>query len=549
MQPTQDYLSPGRRALDVEDYIDIVRRHKSWIVGPAFAALVLSVVGAFLWPDTFISESSVQVVPPQVPERYVSSNVNSEMSQRIQTMAQEIISRPQLTNIITTHDLYRRERESTPMEDIIEKMKRDISISPVGTLAIQNQRMPISAFRVSFKYSDRFKAQKVTQELVGRFISENTRKLYSQSAATTEFLNDQWESARKHLEEMEAKITAFRVRNAGRLPDQMNANIQSLQGVQSQLMAANDAISRTGQEKLLLENQLRIYRDQLRNAASGNDDLSVQVKSDRLVALDRDIMLAEMRLAAARERYRDTHPDIKSLQAELGMLRSRRDMLMKEEESKLGTAPARTTPAMRRSTQQLEAAISTLEGQIQAKDLEMAERQKTQRQLTDFVNGLSSRIQATPAAEGEYAELTRDYNLAKVRYDELNNKKTQSQIATNLENRGQGERLELLEQATLPETPAEPDRLLIIGAGIGLGMLAGVFTAGAREMKDTSLKNLKDARAYTGLPVLGTIPLLENDLVVRRKRRLTWVAWSAACIIGVVAMTSSIYYYYYVAKV
>ncbi len=162
---------------------------------------------------------------------------------------------------------------------------------------------------------------------------------------------------------------------------------------------------------------------------------------------------------------------------------------------------------------------------------------------------MSSRIQGAPTAEGEYAELTRDYNLAKARYDELNNKKTQSEIATNLENRGQGERLELLETATLPETPAEPDRLLIIAAGLGLGLLAGVFIAGAREMKDTSLKNLKDARAYTGLPVLGTIPLLENDLVVRRKRRLTWVAWSAACIIGVVAMTSSIYYYYYVAKV
>jgi len=71
-----------------------------------------------------------------------------------------------------------------------------------------------------------------------------------------------------------------------------------------------------------------------------------------------------------------------------------------------------------------------------------------------------------------------------------------------------------------------------------------MFLSGAREMKDTSLKNLKDARAYTNLPVLGTVPLLENDLVVRRKRRLTWLAWSTACILGILVMTSSIYYYY-----
>ena len=146
--------------------------------------------------------------------------------------------------------------------------------------------------------------------------------------------------------------------------------------------------------------------------------------------------------------------------------------------------------------------------------------------------------------EREYTDLTRDYALAKARYEELNAKKSQSEVATSLENRGQGERLQLLDQASLPETPTKPKRVLIIGAGAGIGLLLGMFLAGAREMQDTSLKNLKDARAYTNLPVLGTIPLLENELVVRRKRRLAWLAWSAACILGIIAMCGSVYYYY-----
>jgi len=77
----------------------------------------------------------------------------------------------------------------------------------------------------------------------------------------------------------------------------------------------------------------------------------------------------------------------------------------------------------------------------------------------------------------------------------------------------------------------------------------GIFIGGAREMKDTSIKNLKDARAYTNLAVLGTVPLLENDLVVRRKRRLVWAAWLAACICGIAMMAASMYYYYAVARV
>jgi uncharacterized membrane protein YgdD (TMEM256/DUF423 family) len=69
--------------------------------------------------------------------------------------------------------------------------------------------------------------------------------------------------------------------------------------------------------------------------------------------------------------------------------------------------------------------------------------------------------------------------------------------------------------------------------------------AGIKEMKDTSLKNLKDVRAYTNLPVLSSIPLLENALLVRRKRRLFWLAWSTAIIIGTIAMSGSMYYYYF----
>jgi hypothetical protein len=57
------------------------------------------------------------------------------------------------------------------------------------------------------------------------------------------------------------------------------------------------------------------------------------------------------------------------------------------------------------------------------------------------------------------------------------------------------------------------------------------------------LKNLKDVRAYTNLPVLSSIPLLENGLLVRRKRRLFWLAWSSAVMVGVAAMAAALYYY------
>lgn len=546
MQPTQDVLSVGRRPMDVEDYIDVVRRHKGWIIGPTFAALVLAVVVAFLWPDTYISEATIQVLPPQVPERYVPSNVNSEMTQRINVMAATIESRPNLTNLINTHNLYRSQLQRKPLEDVIEEMKRNIRISAVTTLQTQGQtRTPISAFKVAFEYSNRQAAQKVTYDLTRGFIDENIRTLASQSAATTDFLKDQWEGAKKRLDELENRMTEFRLKNAGRLPEQLQANLQTLRSFETQLAGVNDAISRIGQEKLLFENQIRIYRDQLAVVGRGGNTVTARAQDERLAQAERDVLSMENGLSGLKQRYKETHPDVKQAEAQLQMLRKRRDDITRElAQKKPEPAPAAPTQEDLRGSRELEAALSRMQAQIQVKDLELTERTKEQKSLNDAINAYNARIQSSPLMERDYAELSRDYDLAKARYEELNSKKSQSEIATALENRRYGERLEVLESASLPETPAKPNRLMIVGAGLGIGVMLGVFLTGAREMKDTSLKNLKDARAYTNLPVLGSVPLLENDLVVRRKRRLAWLAWSAVCIIGIIAMSGSIYYYY-----
>ncbi|HXN46807.1 MAG TPA: Wzz/FepE/Etk N-terminal domain-containing protein [Bryobacteraceae bacterium] len=549
METTQDLLSIPRRPLDVEDYVDILRRHKSWMAGPAFAALVLSVVVAFLWPDTYQSEATVQVIAPQVPERFVPSNVNSEMSQRINQMAQTVQSRANLINIIQSNGLYKSLLQRKPLEDVIEEMRSDIRISQVENLQLSNKAQ-YSAFRIAFQYSNRNLAQKVTQELVRGFIDENLRTLSGQSTATTEFLKDEWESAKKTLDDLENRLTQFRLQNSGRLPEQLQSNLTTLRTLEQQLSGINEAINRIGQEKLLLESQIHIYRDQLQTLTQGGDQpLTVAAKNQRLVELEHEIVTQETNVSSLKERYKETHPDVKAAEAQLDMLRGRRDAFLKEEDDKKSDpAPPKKNTSQIKGVPQLEAQIAGLLSQIQARNLELDERNKAQKQLVTMITQYNERIQSSPIMERTYNELTRDYALAKARYDELNEKKSQSEIATSLENRGQGERLQLLDPASLPETPVQPKRLAIVGSGAAIGLLIGIFIGAAREMKDTSIKNLKDARAYTNLSVLGTVPLLENDLVVRRKRRLVWAAWVASCMGGMALMALSMYYYYAVTR-
>jgi len=120
-----------RRPLDAADYIDILRRHKARVLGPLFAAIVISVVVAFLWPDTYVSMATIRVVPPQVPENFVPANVNMDVQGRVNSLIQLILNRSTLTNIINTHNLYKSERERLPLDDVIENMRLyDIKCCP-----------------------------------------------------------------------------------------------------------------------------------------------------------------------------------------------------------------------------------------------------------------------------------------------------------------------------------------------------------------------------------------------------------------------------------
>ena len=551
MQPNipESYGNASRRPLDLEDYIDILRRHKAWILGPAFCSLVLAVVVAFLWPDTFVSQAVIRVVPPQVPETYVPTNVNMEMSQRINSMAQTILSRGNLTNIINTFGLYPRDKQRKPMEDIVEEMKKEIRIGSVTGMTAQNRG--VSAFSISFSYENRIIAQKVTADLVSRFMSENTRDRTTQSVLTTQFLKDQAESAKKELEGIEDRMAKFRQVNAGRLPEQLQNNQILLNAAEARIANINANISRVSQEKMLLETELRTAKTALTSLKPASDQVAVQAKNEKLQVNEAQITQAEQVLGNLKEHYKDTYPDVRRMEIQLASLKNTREKLIKEDlEAKKTEADQpvkevkRYDPEFARNSQNVNAVIERLEAQIKLTQIQTEEYVKEMHHGEENVKLIHSRIESQPVGEQQYAEVIRDREVAKLKYEELNRKRSQSAIAEDLEKRQQGESLEVLDPASLPQTPTEPKRPMLIAIGTGVGLILGLCFAGAREAKDASLKNLKDVRAYTQLTILGSVPLLENDLVVRRRKRLAWLAWSTACLVGIIIMTGSVFFYY-----
>jgi uncharacterized protein involved in exopolysaccharide biosynthesis len=145
-----------------------------------------------------------------------------------------------------------------PMEDVVENiMRKNVQIVPI--LAGSNGRT-VPAFNVQFTYPDRFLANKVAQDIVGKFITENLNTRSNATSETTQFLKDQADAAKKDLEAEELKLSDFKARNNGRLPDQVEMNYRQLQTLQTNFQNLTSARSRALMDKLTQETNLRIEK-------------------------------------------------------------------------------------------------------------------------------------------------------------------------------------------------------------------------------------------------------------------------------------------------
>ena len=554
MQPTETY-TVSRRTLDVEDYIDILRRHKGWIFGPFLFTLVASVVGGYLWPDTYISRGVIKVEPQQVPESLVQSTMTRDMFDRINSMAESIESRDKLTEIIRTNNLYSKELSREPMEDVIDEMKKKIGID-MGQNQSASRQVP--AFGVTFQYPDRHLAQKVVTDLMSRFLDENFRSQSNQTFQSTEFMKDLAEAAGKDLDTIEDRLAAYKVENNGRLPEQESNNYTKLQTLETSASSLGTQINAYQNQKLFLESQLSLYNKQANELAQMKPDpaaVAAAAQSQKSVKLQRaeaEVDSWTNQLQALQQKYRDTYPDVKTAKDFLANAIAKRDKIAQEDKAEFEAkkdavtgkqAAPTTTLAAVREKQDQEATVQRLQISIAAADNQIEEYKAQLKKVNQEVALLQGRLESVPKSEKEYDDLLRERDIKKARYEEMTKGLGKAQVTQELENRKEGENLQILDGASLPDTPSDPKRGVVIAVGAGIGLIVGIVIAGAREMKDTSLKNLKDVRAYTQMAILGSIPLLENDFVVRRRRRLAWLGWTTACLASVVLMAGSVVYY------
>ncbi|MGA8028151.1 MAG: GNVR domain-containing protein [Bryobacteraceae bacterium] len=535
-----DRLSVPRRPFDFEDYIDILRRNVRWIIAPAFAGLVISTVTAYLMEDTYVSQALIRIVPQQISPELVQNVTSQEVADHINSMAQGILSRNTLTGIINQHGLYKKEIKSEPLEDVLNEMRTHaIGIHASTGVAMSGKSMP--AMQVSFAYNNPYIAKDVCQDIVGRFMNENSQTTLESQEQTQQFLNDEFERAKRDLDAIEQKLTDYREKNAGRLPEEMQTNMTQMNALEGRLSSLTEAASRNNEQRMLIESELHIAKDRLAAIRSGGSP-QVQARNEKIATLDHQIETVENNITSLKDHYTDDYPDVQAARDQLALLKRQREEAAKEKPAK-PDAPV-DNPGVTRERLDAQGAVEQLQAQLRANASELQQLNGQIGSVNAALRNYQSRIESAPVGESAYADLLRDRDLAKQRYDDMQTKREKSSVSMDLERNKQGETLEVLDAASLPSQPTAPKRAMIIPIGAVVGLLVGIILVAVRELKDTSLKNLKDARLYTQLSILGSIPLLENDLVVQRRKQIMWVGWATATVTGLAIMAGSVAHYY-----
>jgi len=459
---------------------------KYWWVLPltVLGGTALALGATLVLPKRFTSQTIVLVDQPTVSPELVKPVITEQTNQRLASMQEQILSRSRLQPIIEKFGLYPSERGTLHMEELVAKLRSAIEVTPLEPMqGSSNRQFP--GFHVNVIFDDPQTAQRICYEVTTMFLQESAKYTETQGTLTTEFLDQQLEESKRKLDEQDGKLAEFKNKYMGSLPDNEQANLGLLNTLNSQLDAHTQAVSRAQQDKAVNESLLA---SQLANIKR-NGDVPTDTLEQQLIAL-------QDQLGVLLSRYTPDHPDVIKAKTQIEQLKKR-----------MSDAPKESAPAASGRTLATEpVAVQQLRARLRQDDLGIADLTKRQAQIQGQIAVLQGKIQASPAVEQQYKELTRNYQTALEGYNELLKHRDQAAMGRALNRQQQGELLRVLDPPSLPSTPSFPKIPVFAGGGAAFGLAAGLGILYLIAALDTSMHTERDVETCLQLPVLALVP-------------------------------------------
>jgi len=502
---------PLRPKMELRDYGKLFLHRKWLIVFTVLSILFGASVYCVVTPELYKSSITILVIPQTVPEDYVRSTISAKLEQQLVTIKQQVMSRTTLTKVMDELHLFEKERTKLTSEELFENMRKRIEIE-----VVQGQsRDGGQAFTLSFLHETPREAMRAAARLASLFIDENLKTREQLAVGTSDFLESQLRGTKAKLEVMEQRVKEYKMRNMGELPQQMDANLKMLTGLQDRLRANETSTRNVEERKVFLEAQINLLGNTLPAASAGNGQSTPALSADSVQSLGLELASKKAKLVELNEKYTPMFPEVVRTKQEIAALErrieeARQSAALAGEDPNADPQIAATsvggTPEIRRMKADLKAAVA----EIASLKIEKGEIQKS-------IASVERKVEQSPRREQEMISLIRDYDNQKKSYDDLLKKKLEADVSQNLEKRQKGTQFQILDPANLPEEPFKPNRKVVMAGSLFFALVLGFGGTIFWEAMDLRLRDVHAFRHLYNVPILGYIPVFQDQRFQRER--------------------------------
>jgi polysaccharide chain length determinant protein (PEP-CTERM system associated) len=485
------------------DYLEILRFRWPWIVAAIAVGALASQVALRFAPKQYVSQTVVLVESEKIPKSFIPQLTTETTQDRLRTVHEEILARPRIERILDELAPY-PEMIDVPRADIVDMVRRRASIGLRGK----------DAFVVQYSDTDPARAQRMATRLTSMFIEETSGARARQVQGANEFIDSQLVETKSELEQVEGSLKQIKQRYMGMLPNQLEANLSTLQRFELERQSVSEQIRVAKERQSLLERQLALQSQMdepeaqlIPNVPPADATAQGPPAPDSLPAL-------KAYLAQLLTRYTAEHPEVVATQKRLDRLEREISAAAPPVGPDPEAAPEEPSPAT-----SMDFMVSDMTAQIAAVDRDIANLEARYDQIRGQIGVYQTRVEKIPEVEQELQSLERDYELINKYYSELLSRKLEAETAGAVERKWQEEQFKILDPAQIPEKPEfpKPSVFLLLGTLVGLG--AGLAAAFLVEVADPTVKNLRELEALLPYPVLLTLPRLKEPRRRFRRRR------------------------------
>jgi uncharacterized protein involved in exopolysaccharide biosynthesis len=528
----------------------IIRRRKKGFILIFLLLFFGGLIIALALPPIYKSEAMIRVEDQEIQEGFVQPTSDEYVEERIGKLNQQVLSRPNLEEIVGKIKLYSENNNQVADSELVEKLLQNIQLETiVSEMQSKPGGRPLSftvAFKLSYEGKDPNTVQKVTETLANLYIEEDIKSTERVVSATTDFLEVELERIKRDIEIQERKISEFKKKHSRELPSDLSYNIQTITRLERELDQSNIKLRNLNEKYIFLESQLAqveplspivvggekiatnpnqrlkelniqltklksIYSDKhpdIKKLRREIQELESQVQaSDDSVAKVKRLRQLENELARLEGELGPKHPDVKSLKKEIALLSQEVNNLMTESAKLKISEETPDNPA-----------YINLVTQINAIKTEVQAIEEDKEKIIQSIQRYQRRIENAPGVEKEFNSLTRDYEAGKNKYNEIWNELTAAQVVEKVEGKQRGRRFSIASPAYLPTKPYKPNRIAIILVSFLIAIGTSSLFAAFRESLDNSVKSADQIRQITDVPVLSSISYVITDSEKRAKR-------------------------------